>query len=268
MPRLGLGTWEMGGRMEPDLSKDKKYIKAIDTALQTGYKHIDTAEMYGQGHTEEIVARGIQNHNRENLFITSKVRKAHLKYFDVMEAASRSLERLQTHYLDLYLIHEPNRAIPIKETMKAMDELIQKGWVKSIGVSNFNLNALQEAEAAAKNPVVVNQIEYNLTTRNQGMYTQNMETEIIPYCQQNQIIITAWRPLLKGKLPQTTGLNEIAEVHQATPYQIALAWLLNKPGMTTIAKATSEKNLRANYEAQKIILSEKEIDSLNRFQMV
>ena len=173
---LGLGTWEVGGRMSRDTSRDAEAITAIKKAIELGYTHIDTAEMYGGGHSEELVGLAINDFDRDSLFITTKVLPEHLRYKDVIKSAEGSLKRLKTDYIDLYLIHIPNPKIPIKETMQAMDLLLSQQKIRFIGVSNFSCQQLKEAQGSTENKIVNNQIEYNLLTRRSGMYNVNIES--------------------------------------------------------------------------------------------
>jgi|AntRauTorckE6833_2_1112554.scaffolds.fasta_scaffold00358_16 diketogulonate reductase-like aldo/keto reductase len=250
IPALGFGTWEMGGRMTKDDTEDDKYINAIQNAVATGFRHIDTAEMYGNGHTETLVGKAIEGTERSSLYLTSKVRKENLAYADVIKACENSLRRLGTDYLDLYLIHHPNPSIPVKATVKALDELVEKGYIRRYGLSNFNIQQTAEALQHARHPVVVNQIEYNLHTRNKGAFNINMEKEIIPYCLENDILVMAWRPLVKGSLQADNPvLKQLAEKYRRTPNQIAINWLLSKRGFATIVKATSKNHIEENYAA-------------------
>ena len=267
IPALGFGTWEMGGRNTKDNSEDDKYIQAIQTAIQTGFRHIDTAEVYGNGHTETLVARAKENISREELIITSKVSKVNLAYNDVISAAEKSLERLETDYLDLYLVHHPNPEIPISETMKAMDELVDKGLVRSIGVSNFNVEQLKQAKEAASHPLDINQVEYNLQTRNAGKFNVDMEKSIIPYCRENEIQVMAWRPLAKGQLDgENSVIKYLMEKYDKTVEQIAINWLVHKKGLATVVKATSRHHIADNYRAVDFQMEEKDylvLDMLN-----
>lgn len=266
MPKLGIGTWEMGGRQNPDPSDDKKFVQAIRFALENGIRHIDTAEMYGDGHTEELVAHAIKGFERENLLITSKVSGENLGYKALLNAAESSLKRLNTAYLDLYLLHWPNPEVPLSESMKAINKLLKKGLIRNFGLSNFPVDLVQEVMQLTDAPIITNQLEYNLFTRNNGRLTEEVESAIIPFCHENNICITAWRPVLKGAknaLQQPQILN-IAENHSATPMQIALAWLLNKPLMLAIPKMTSEKHILENIAAASIQLSEEEMQILDK----
>ncbi|MBU2613901.1 aldo/keto reductase [Patescibacteria group bacterium] len=265
LPKLGIGTWEMGGRQNPDKSEDNKFIRAIQFALENGIRLIDTAEMYGNGHTEELVAKAIKTYEREQLLITSKVSGDHLAYQDLIKAAHNSLKRLETAYLDLYLLHWPNPDVPVEETMKAINELLEQGLIKHFGLSNFSAAQTAEVLKWTDAPIITNQLEYNLFTRNNGRITEDVEASIIPFCHSKDISITAWRPVLKGATNplQQPLINQIAAKHEATPMQIALAWLLNKPLTLAIPKMTSEKHILENIEAAGIELDEQEMKLLD-----
>lgn len=268
IPILGLGTWEMGGRMTADGSRDQQYIKAIQTAIELGYEHIDTAEMYGNGHAEQLVGQAIKIFNREKLFITTKVQPHNLAYDDLLQAAEASLKRLGTEYMDLYLIHKPNFRIPISETMAALDELVRAGKTRFIGVSNFSVNQLEKARLATDNPIITNQIEYNLIAQNKGDYNRNMGSKIVPYCQKHDIIITAYRPLAKGKLAREKYriLHQMGEKYDKTPVQVAINWLVSQKNVITIPKASSREHLAENLGGIGWKLSRKDRDQLaNKF---
>lgn len=249
IPVLGLGTWKIGGKLEPDYSQDGQNLLLIKEAIKLGYSHIDTAEKYGHGHAEELVGQAIQDFNRKELFITTKISPENLGFKDVLNSARASLKRLQTNYIDLYLIHAPNRSIEISQTMKALDRLVDDGLVRLIGVSNFSVADLKAAQKWTKNKIVANQIEYNLVARNQGQFTFNMEKEIIPFCQQHNIIIIAYRPLAKGFLSQSKILEDLSKKYHKTPAQIAINWLISKKNIITIPKSTNISHLRENLEA-------------------
>jgi len=268
VPVLGIGTWGMGGSFETDTTEDEKYVQALKTAIKMGMTHIDTAEMYGKGHAEELVGKAIQEFNREELFITTKVKGQNLRYDDVIAAAAGSLKRLNTNYIDLYLIHWPNPSIPLSETMKALDYLVAQGTVQNIGVSNFSVEGIHEAQKHAKNRVVANQIEYNLRMRNRGQFTNDMETRIIPYCKQHNITVIVYRPiqpLVRGELSATAveTVNSLARKYGKTPVQVALNWLLSK-NLITIPKASSPAHLTEVMGSLGWKLTQEDIDVLDK----
>jgi len=251
--------------MSRDTNRDDEEIAAIKEAIEFGYTHIDTAEMYGAGHSEELVGLAINDFDRESLFITTKVLPQHLEYSDCIKACEGSLRRLRTEYIDLYLIHIPSAEIPIKETMRAMDFLIRQQKIRFIGVSNFSVKQLKEAQACAENKIVNNQIEYNLLTRHSGMYNVNIESEIVPFCQENDIIITAWKPLVKGELFRKKNklLEELATKYNKTLSQIAINWLISKKNIITIPKSTNTEHLKENLGALGWQLNEEDIKRLD-----
>ena len=266
IPVLGLGTWDMGGQLMPDTTRDWEEVQAVKTAIRLGVTHIDTAEMYGRGHSEELVGEAIADFRREDLFITTKVSPEHLRYNDVIAAAGGSLRRLKTDNIDLYLVHVPNLSIPIQETMKAFDFLCKEGLVKFIGVSNFTVDQIREAQKYTRNKIVANQIEYNLLIRNRGgEYTSGMESTIIPYCQENDIVVIAYRPLARGRLvrPGFRVLDELAQKYNKTLDQIAINWLISKQGIITIPKTTNIAHLKENLGAMGWRLEHQDMWRLN-----
>ncbi len=249
IPVIGLGTWWIGGFMEADYSKDEESIDTIQSAIQMGYTHIDIAEIYGNWHTEELIGKSIQWINRSEVLITDKVSKHHLKYDDVIFAFSKSLERLRTDYIDIYLIHAPNPLIPIEETMNALDHLVEKNMIRYIGVSNFSVFQLQEAQKYTKNRIIVNQIPYSLATRNTDYKwaCQNMESQIIPYCQNQDIWVMAYRPIERWFLLQENStLDSLSLKYGKTKSQIALNWLISKANIVTLIKSESISHLEEN----------------------
>lgn len=251
VPKFGLGTWEMGGRMQADYSEDKKWMDAIETALRYGIRHIDTAEMYGNGHSEELVGLACRGIKREELFITTKVSGENLQFDAVLKAAEKSLKRLQMDFIDLYLLHWPNPAIPMPETMKAINQLLDQGIIRSFGLSNYPVNLMREVMQLTPYPIITNQLEYNLFARNNASYTPDVEKVIMPFCIKNGICITAWRPLLKGDAQALNKpiLASLSKKYGKTPAQLALNWLLHKPMMVAIPKMSSEKHIVENLEA-------------------
>jgi diketogulonate reductase-like aldo/keto reductase len=221
-----------------------------------GYTHIDTAEMYANGHTEELIGQVIQDFKRELLFITSKVWSSNLRYQDVLEACEGSLSRLGTTYLDLYLIHWPSSSVPLAETFRALNELVENGKVRYLGVSNFDLTQLKEAQGLSNSQIVTNQVPYSVLNRR---YFHN---GVLEYCQNNAILLTAYSPL-KGGVRSNAKVKRIARQHRVTPAQVALHWLIRQPKVITIPKSTNEQHLRENMAAVKIELSEEALNSLN-----
>lgn len=240
IPVLGLGTWRMGGGLTAqDRSNDQKYVEAIRWAIKKGITHIDTAEIYGAGHTEEIVGEAIKGFDRAKLFITSKVSPQHIFLpSQIKRSCQNSLNRLTTDYIDLYLIHWPNPLASIKIAMQTFDELVKDGKIKHIGVSNFSVRQLANAQKYAKNPIVTNQVHYSLLHR-------EPEKELLAYCQKEKIILTAYSPLEIGRIGEErfAALESIARKYKKTPVQTALRWLIEKPNVIVIPKASSKPHI-------------------------
>jgi diketogulonate reductase-like aldo/keto reductase len=248
---VGFGTWRIGGDMTADRGHDKEAISVMRAAIRLGVTHIDTAELYGDGHAEELVGEAVGEFDRKALFITTKVKWSNLRYKDVIEAARGSLKRLRMDYVDLYLIHTPSDSVPIRETMKAMDELVDAGITRFMGVSNFSVEQMKKAQQASRHRVVANQIEYNLLTRNSGLHTTDMEASIIPYCRKEGVAVIAYRPLAKGELtkPGFPLLDELAEKYGKTQAQVAINWLVSKPNIVAIPKTMRIERVKENLGA-------------------
>jgi len=262
---IGLGTWNMGGRESPDYRDDERLIEAIRYAVELGMNHIDTAEMYAAGHAEELVGEAVKQFSRDEVFIATKVWPSNLRYEDVIRSCRRSLERLQLKYVDLYMVHWPNPRIPLQETMKAMEKLVKDGLVRYIGVSNFDVELLEEAMNALKREeIVANQVEYSLEAR-------KVERELIPFCERNGITVTAYTPLGKGRIPAEAASNkprgkilaEMAQRYGKTPVQIALNWVIWRPNVITIPKAARKEHLEENAGAAGWRLTEEDYKRLS-----
>lgn len=259
LPVYGLGTWQMGGREMPDQSNDKAEIQAIKYAISQGITHIDTAEMYGAGHAEELIAEAIMGVDRAKLLIASKVMGHNQRYDDLIKSCKESLKRLQTDYIDLYMLHRcPDPGIDIKDTMRALDYLVERGLVKNIGVCNFTVNRLVEAQKHTKNKIVCNQVHYSLECR------EIVDKGVLEYCQSNDIMIVAWGPLSKGMLEKADILKKMAERYGKTPYQVALNWLISQKSVVTIPKTTNKEHLDENLGAIGWELSVGDMTSLTR----
>ena len=244
VPVIGMGTWQIGGSYSPDYSDDQKAIESLKTGIELGLTLIDTAEMYGAGHSEELVGKAVKG-KREKVFIASKVLPEHLSYDAVLIAAQRSLRHLDSDYIDLYQVHAPNLGIPIKETMKAMEHLVEEGLIRFIGVSNFSAKLLREAqECLSKYQIVSNQVEYNLLYR-------GIERDLLPFAERESITIIAYSPFSIGHLFNYSGrgveiLRQLASKYNKTIAQICLNWLIAKKPVIAIPKAIDITHLREN----------------------
>jgi diketogulonate reductase-like aldo/keto reductase len=259
IPVFGFGGWKLGGSRERDPGNDDQAdIAAVQYAIESGITHFDTAEKYAQGWSEELIGQGIKGYDRTKLFLTSKVDKIHLRQKDLLESLKRTLERLQTHYLDLYLIHAPNPEVPIEETMGAMNEAVRQGLVKHIGVSNFTAEQLKQAQAVTSNKIVCNQVYYNLTFR------LPEKDGLLDYCQNNDVILNAWRPVEKGVLAQA-GINILDQMsvkYGKTPAQIAINWLVSQTNVITISKMRNKAHIDENLGAIGWTMEKNDIEQL------
>ncbi len=261
LPVLGQGTWGFGGGMVADYSRDPIARNAIRAAIELGYTHIDTAEMYGAGHTEELVGQVIRDYPRQELFISSKVWHITMNYQDTLKALEGSLKRLATPYLDLYLIHRPNRDIPLEETFRALNELVEQGKVRHLGVSNFNLEQIKRAQSLCATPLLTNQVPYNLHNR---AYQKN---GVLGYCQANGILLTAYSPIDRGHLLKDSTILRIAQELDATPAQVALQWLLRQPLVIALPMSSRVDHLQENLGALDVELSDEQVDELNQIEL-
>src|SRR3954453_15865062 len=252
VPALGQGTWHMGENRRHAADE----AAALRLGIDLGMTLIDTAEMYGSGGAEEVVARAA-NGLRDNLFIVSKVYPHNASRAGVVAACERSLKRLATDRIDLYLLHWRG-SIPLAETLEGFLRLQRDGKIRHHGVSNFDLDDMQEWVAlAGGETVAANQILYNLQRR-------GPEWKLIPWCRERRIAIMAYTPLGQGRMLQHKALGEIASRHGATAAQVALAWLLKQDGTMVIPKATRPEHVRENRGALDLRLTADDVAALDR----
>lgn len=259
LPKIGFGTWRIGGDSSPDPSLDSVSLTALHSAIETGYTHFDTAEYYAAGHSEELVGRAIRETKtkREDVFITTKVSPEHLNYNDVLKSCENSLRHLKMDYVDLYLIHWPSIGMKLEDAFRGLNKLVRDGKVKHLGVSNFKLKLLKQSQELSETPIVTNQVPYSLPNHT---YVEN---GVLEYCQQNDILVTAYTPVKFRSVRVNKTLGEIAKAHSATPFQIALAWLVMQPRVITIPMSFNPQHIKENFDAAEIQLSEKEMTQLN-----
>ena len=287
-----MGTWQAGKRMWVGI-EDADTVKAIRAAFEAGITTIDTAEVYGEGHSERIIAAALAD-VRDQVVYATKVFANHLKYNQVITACDRSLKNLETDYIDLYQIHWPSGAfksevVPIEETMRALNDLKQQGKIRAIGVSNFSRAQLEEASQYGRIDSL--QPPYSL-------FWRHVETDALPYCVENNITILAYSPLAQGLLTGKFGpdktfppednraanklfqgetyqraqaalakLRPIAEQHECSLAQLALAWLIAQPQACAIAGARNAEQSVQNAKAGEVQLSPEtlqEIDAIGR----
>jgi len=259
LPKIGFGTWRIGGGSHADPKKDVSSLAALRTALEVGYTHFDTAEMYANGHSEELLGQAIIDAQitRTDLFITTKVMPAHLHYEDVLKSCQNSLRRLRMDYVDLYLIHWPGTGTKYEETFRALNKLVRDGKVKHLGVSSFNLKLLKQSQSLSETPILTNQAPYSFSDRS---YVLN---GVLEYCQQNEIFLTAYSPVDEGNLRANKTLEAVARSRGLSTYQVALAWIISKPTIITIPMSADPAHIRENFKAADIELSADEMNLLD-----
>jgi len=237
---LGMGTWGIGGGYwTPDYSKDSEWIRVLRLGIELGMTLIDTAEMYGGGHSEEIVGRAIKGFNRDEVFIVTKVWPTNASYDNVIKSANASMKRLGT-YIDLYLLHWPSDVVPICETIKAFEKLVDDGVIRFYGLSNFSVRGIEEARNCNKKyDVVAVENHYSLLHRDD-------EEDVIPYVQREGLLYLAYTPLEHGALAKDPFLAEIGKKYGKTAAQVALNWLISVDNVVPIPKAERVEHVKEN----------------------
>ena len=252
VPAFGLGTWRMGD----DRAYRKEELATLQLGLDLGATLIDTAEMYGNGLAEELVGEAIMG-KREKVFLVSKVLPQNASRQGVVAACHRSLKRLKTDRIDLYLLHWPGN-VPLNETIAGFIELQNAGKILHYGVSNFARSEMQQLwELQGGSDIVTNQILYNLVRR-------NVEWDLLPWLRERKLPVMAYSPLEQARLIQDNKLCAFAARLQMTPAQIALAWLLRKEDVIVIPKTTSRVRLKENLESLKLPLKSEDVLELDR----
>ena len=256
-PVLGQGTWRMG----EDASRRESEVAALRLGIDLGMNMIDTAEMYGEGGAEEVVGKAIAG-RREEVFVVSKVYPHNGTRRKAIEACERSLRRLKTDYIDLYLLHWREKT-PLSETLDAFQFLKQKGSILEYGVSNFDVSDMEDAFALpGGDEIASNQVLYNVLHR-------GIERDLITWCRQRRIPIMAYSPIGHNAAEQkrvfgNRTMREIAARHNATPAQVALAWLLRHPDMVVIPKSSQPDHIRENRAAFDLQLTDQDLAEIDK----
>ena len=252
MPNLGMGTWRMG----ENAASRQDEIAALKLGLDLGMRLIDTAEMYAEGGAESVVADAIEG-TRDGVFIVSKVLPQNASYAGTLSACEQSLKRLRIERIDLYLLHWPSEH-PLDETLRAFTALLQQGKIAHYGLSNFDLDELEGAERLpGGSRIAANQVLYNVARR-------GIDRKLIPWCQSKNIAIMAYSPLEQGRFYPRAGLRRVAERHDATPAQVALAWTLRHDNVVSIPKAVRRAHVKDNAKAADIVLTEDDLADIDR----
>jgi diketogulonate reductase-like aldo/keto reductase len=252
VPRLGLGTWRMGESRR----RRAREIAALELGIDLGMALIDTAEMYGRGRAEQVVAEAIAG-RRHQVFIVSKVLPENSSRAGTIAACKHSLTHLGISQIDLYLLHWRGPH-PLKETLAGFESLHRDGLIKAWGVSNFDVNDMEELVALpGGNAVATNQVLYNLAKR-------GIEADLLPWSRARGIPIMAYSPIDQGGILRNRALEAVAARHGATPAQIALAWVLRHQDMMVIPKAANETHVRENRAALELALTPGDLAELNK----
>ena len=252
VPVLGQGTWHMA----EDPSRRRSEVVALRTGLDLGLTLIDTAELYADGAAEELVGEAIRG-RREEVFLVSKVLPEHASRSGTVAACERSLGRLGTDRLDLYLLHW-REEISLEWTLEGFRELVHRGLIRNWGVSNFDIADLQELERlSGGTAVATDQVLYNLTRR-------GIEWDLLPWCRSRRIPIMAYSPIEQGRMLHDAVVKRMARRLNATPAQVALAWLLRQELLIAIPKAATPRHVRENHGALDIRFTEGDLAELDR----
>jgi 2,5-diketo-D-gluconate reductase B len=245
VPAVGLGTWRLTG---------ETCRESVRTALEVGYRHLDTAQAYGN---ERQVGNGLRDSgvDREDVFLATKLETANRGYDDVLRSTEESLAKLGTDYVDLLLIHHPNVTTPLRDTLAAMNELVDAGKVRHLGVSNFDVDGLDRARTLSEHGILTNQVQYN------PYWTQG---ELLDYCRIHDVLLTAYSPLAHGGVLDDPVLTEIGVRYDKSPAQVAIRWLLEQPNVATVPKATSRDHLEANLDVFDFDLTDEENDRIRQ----
>ncbi len=247
LPRLGQGTWHMG----EDRSQRAAEVAALRLGLDLGMSLIDTAEMYAEGGSEEVVGEAISG-RRDEVFLVSKVYPHNASRSGVRAACGRSLKRLGVERIDLYLLHWPG-STPVEETVEGFERLVADGSIGAWGVSNFDVDEMEALPPGC----ATNQVLYNLEAR-------GVEFDLLPWCAERGMPVMAYSPVGQGgRLLRHTALAEVAGRHGATAAQVALAWTLRAPGVVTIPKASDPAHVRLNADAGAIVLADEDLAVLD-----
>ena len=243
LPKLGLGTWALRGENCRD---------AVLSALDIGYRHIDTAQMY---RNEDYIGKALQQTDvsRDEIFLTTKIMQSNLHYDNVLSSFRRSLDQLQTEYVDLLLIHWPNPGVPITETINAMNTLQSEGLVSHIGVSNFSVQQTEEAIEASDTPILTNQVRYDPFHDKENM---------LEFCVNTDLMLTAYSPLAKGRATKNSILSGIGDKYDKSAAQVTLRWLTQQNNVSAIPKSGDPEHQRENFEIFDFQLTPEEMEKI------
>jgi len=248
---LGQGTWYMGDSQ----ANRQEEIRALQTGIDLGMTLIDTAEMYGKGRAEELVGEALEG-RRDKVFLIGKVLPSNADREGTKRACEQSLQRLRTDVIDLYMLHWQGD-YPFEETIAGMMDLIKEGKILSWGVSNMDVEEMEEIFALEQGKTcAANEVLYNLSRR-------GVEFDLLPWCEHHGIPVIAYSPVEQGRILSNKTLSLVADRHRATPAQIALAWILKRPGVVAIPKSGSVAHVQENARSLKIKLTAEDMVMLD-----
>lgn len=244
VPALGLGTWQMKGR---------ECREAVESALDIGYRHIDTAQAYGN---EEQVGKAIADSgvDRDDLWLTTKVWRSNFRTGDVRSSFQKSLEKLGTDYVDLLLVHWPSREIPFEETLGAMADIVDEGGARNIGISNFTAAQMEEAEEVCDRKLLTNQVEYH------PFLSQDA---VLEKCRKMDMMLTAYSPIARGDVIGNGTLERIGGRYGKSPAQVALRWLVQQENVAAIPKASTRSHQVDNFDIFDFSLDSEEMEQVS-----
>lgn len=247
IPEIGLGTYKL---------HDRECSNAVRMALDIGYRHIDTAQMYKNEH-EIGEALNVSNVPREDIFLTTKIWHTNLEYDDVLQTTEETLGNMDTPYVDLLLIHWPNGQYDLRKTIEAMLVLRDQGKALNIGVSNFPLSMLKKVNEEIRAPIFCNQVEFHPFLD---------QLDLLDYAIEKDILLTAYSPLAQGKVNESKDLQEIANIYGKTPAQIALRWLIEQQNVVAIPKASTKEHLQENIDIFDFQLSDEHFNRIDQLE--
>ena len=244
MPSLGFGTWELRG---------EQATRLVERALEIGYRHIDTAAMYGN---EKEVGNGIHNSSvpRDQVFVTTKIWPDHFAASDFREQAKKGVALLGLDHVDLLLLHWPSKSVPLAETMDALNEAQSAGLTTHIGISNFNMALMDEAVALSQTPIACNQVEYHPFLN---------QDRILNHCRKHGMAMTAYCPLARGKILDDPTIARIADAHGKNVAQITLRWLVQQKDVVAIPRTSNPDRAASNFDIFDFELSDQEMAELS-----
>jgi len=265
---IGIGTWMIASTFNfdptdayrgsrPNTTHEPAEIDALKYSLSKGQNHIDCAELYGAFYTDEVVGRALAGTTREDLYIADKLWKQSVAAGKVRPTVEKMLQKLDTDYLDLLYIHSAWEDAPWRKALPQIDELIDDGIVRGLGVSNFTVSQMQAVMKLSKHPIVANQVKYNV------LYKDEVTQEFSDFCDKHAIQIVAYQPIKRTEVFGDKTIQRIAAKHSATASQVALAWLISK-GALPIPKATQKAHIDENLGATNLVLSADDIEQLDK----